>query len=758
MSYIGYFKSLHNDYLYSVTIKKKGDTTTPKEIILSGEEPFRVSYGETTTIFEPIRTSVATIKVISEEYMEDILPSKAQETEIILKNDTKGIVEWVGYLTPKIYSQGYENEFEEIELEAADVLSSTQYMDYIYENTRGMVTFKEFIIGAFKDTLIEGFYWPSTKFLNDNIITPEILKISERNFYTSDTDEPWSYQEVLEEMCKYLGITCIQWQNKIYFMDYTAIGGNTEKFQFKYFPKAAEWMESSSINSGEKRTIKETDIYGNGETISFEPIYNKIVVKDNFYTCDELFKNLFDDDALTNRGEDFFSSFQLVAPPIDPKTGKPLPNRPSYPWGGNLFGQQKYVNDEDDTKYYYWHRLYDHEDFESVYRDDSLVEITPSNLNGIDTTKLYIGGTIVDLGRVEKDYVSDAFQYIILNKINWERYLLISQRAQGWTNTLPNEKMVVFRTKPGMKGQVLMDSTNSYLIIYYQVLFEKYEYRNYINPDWSTNALKKGKWESGGLGQHSSELAFKLGFGGKYWDGEKWTTDSKSVFTISHTREGEKESAVYNEAREVLNNVRWDLNIEQEGYKIPLEGIDTSGEIVFEIFLPKTQTNANMDGIKPPSKYNQYCWIKDFKISTANVGQDMEVEESDVVYENVIDEGVTYELGDIELKFTTSTQNTKPSYSNVAFWDGSKNVLLSTINENILPDKGLKPEENIIQRYYQQYSTPTKKLSYSLGIDYTPFDKYYNVDIENPSIGFVQNGVEIDYARDTQIMTLIQKK
>lgn len=318
--------------------------------------------------------------------------------------------------------------------------------------------------------------------------------------------------------------------------------------------------------------------------------------------------------------------------------------------------------------------------------------------------------------------------------------------------------MVVFRTKPGMKGQVLMDSTNSYLIIYYQVLFEKYEYRNYINPDWSTNALKKGRWESGGLGQHSSELAFKLGFGGKYWDGEKWTTDSKSVFTISHTREDEKETAVYNEERAVLNNVRWDLNIEQEGYKIPLEGIDTSGEIVFEIFLPKTQTNANMDGIKPPSKYNQYCWIKDFKISTANVGQDMEVEESDVVYENVIDEGVTYELGDIELKFTTSTQNTKPSYSNVAFWDGSKNVLLSTINENILPDKGLKPEENIIQRYYQQYSTPTKKLSYSLGIDYTPFDKYYNVDIENPSIGFVQNGVEIDYARDTQIMTLIQKK
>lgn len=741
MSYIGYFKSLHNDYLYSVTIRKKGDSTTPKEVILSGEEPFKVSYGEGDTIFEPIRTSVATIKVISDEYMEDILPSKAQETEVILNNDTKGIVEWVGYLTPKIYSQGYEKEFEEIELEAADVLSSTQYISYEADNKK-FVSFKDIIVSAFNDTLISGFYWPSTKLLNGSSIGPNVLKISEKNFFSSDSDEPWSYQEILEEMSKYMGVTCMQWQDKIYFMDYTALSKTTDRFQFMYFPKSTNWAESSSKYSGQKRTITEQEVKGNGESISFEPIYNKIVVKDNFYACDELFKNLFDDDALTNRGGEFYSSFKVSSPAKNPNTGEKLSNRPKY-----KYNKSTKDDEGDDSKWHFWHRLYDHEDFQSVYRNDSLVEVTPTNLNDTTITQKYIGATIVDLGSVEHDKFNDVKQIIVQSKIDWERYLVIARRGQGWTYSAPNEKMVVFKTKPGLKGQVMMGE-NDYLIINYEMLTEKYEYRNYINPDWENISLKS---EKTGVGKHNSELAFKLGIGGKYWDGEKWTTNSNAYFTISH--EITEGIVVINKEEHPLNNVKWDLNINESGYKIPLGGVDTTGDIEFIFFLPKTQMIDNGD-----TKYNQYTWIKNFTIKTASAGQSIEREESDVVYENIIDEDIEYEFNDIEVKFTTSVDNTKPSYSNVIYWNGSQNVLLTSFDEAALTDKGLKAEENIIQRYYQQYSTPTKKLSYTFGMECGPFDKYYGMDVDNPSIGYIQNGVDIDYAMDTQIMTLIQKK
>ena len=767
MAYIGYFRSLHNDYLYSVIIRKKGDTSTPKEILLSGEEPFRVSYSDSSTIFEPIRTSVATIKIVSNSYLEDILPSKAHETEVILNSQVgdKSVTNWVGYLTPKIYSQGYEDEYETIELEAADVLSSLQYSDYTDDGTRGLSTFKDIIARALQDTLIGGFYWPTTKLLDGTIITPEMLKISDKNFYSSDTDEPWHFQDVLSEICKYMGLTCIQWGDRLYFMDYGALSNINYRFEFLSYLKAANWGQSSSKWSGVKRTINEQDIMGNGENISFEPVYDKIVVKDNFYTCNEYIANIFDDSVLTNRGEDFYSSFQLEAPPT--YNGKKLSNFPTYPWGTSWFSQ-KYVNDGEkgDDAYYYWHRLYDHRDYESVYRspsDLSVVELSDDEKNNQATTQQWVGATICDFGRVEKDYYDENYNKIVANSIEWDRYLLISQCGKGWISyTSPYagqiaDNMVVYQSKPGSRGQVLLDDKNSFLIIDYKIMFEKYKYRNYINPTWENKSAKKGGLDEGGQMEYAAPLAFRLGIGGKYWSGNKWRDNSATTFTIATFRDEESFAATYNKEMEVLNNVSWDLNIDIEGYKIPLEGVDTGGEFIFQIFLPKLQLVTDYDDLDPTS-YNQYCWVKDFKISTATIDQDKEVEENDIVYENVIDEDSQYKLNEIELKFTTSVPSTKPSYSNVVYWDGKQNRLLTHFDENVLPDKGMKAEENIIQRYYQQYSTPTKKLSYTLGIDNTPFDKYMGVDIENPDTGYVVSGLDIDYSRDKQIMTLVQKK
>lgn len=761
MAYIGYFKSLHSDLLYSVTIRKKGDTSTPTEIPLAGTEPFKVSYAETKTIFEPIKTSTATIRVVSDNYLEDILPSRAQETEVLLTNETMGYYEWVGYLTPKVYNQEYENEFEEIELEAADVLSSTQYIDYRKDEVSTLKTFQELIGEAFNGTLINSFYWPRTKMIEDKLVLPEHLKISNKNFYTNDTDEPWSYQEILEEMAKYLGLSCVQWQSYIYFID-TASNSST----YDVFLKDRGWERGYSEVILFDTEITEDDIRGAGETISFEPIYNKICVRDNFYTCDDFISNIFDDNALTNRGGDFYSKFEVDSPPSG------LSDFATYPWGGWLI--QKYAKDCDknnkipDSGYYFWHRLYDHKDYESVYYTPSLSNTVPYDLNSVNTTRDYVGATICDLGTVRKNYVNDTGQLIVENKVNWERYLLISQKGNGWEN-YPSY-IPVFRTKEGLKGNVMLDEKLSYIIINYSVIFEKHEDRNYINPVWKNESadLKTNST----LIERCGRLAFCLKIGKKYWDGNKWTEKS-SLFTIANEREGKDDFATFNVERPVLNNVSWDLGIDGEGYKISLEEVDTSEDIMFEILLPRIQLITEYDDDVPRTQYNQYCWVKDLSIKVATLTEDKkEVEENDVVYENIIDAASIYELTDIELKFTTSAPNTKPAFSNVVYYDGEKNSLLTYIDEDVLPDKKMKPEENIIQRYYHQYSTISKKLSYTLPvwkkvknengnynyIDIKPFDRFYGMDVDNPNIPYIQNGLEIDYARDTQIMTLVQKK
>lgn len=769
MNYIGYFKGLLEDITYTVSITKDANVS-PKEITMAGDEPFIVSYNNSTTLFDGVRTSIATIKIVNNTYLEDVLPSTARETRVTLtstNHETNTIkIEWEGYLTPKVYNQGYTEENEIIELESADCLSSTQYVPYESSTAIGIKSFKDIIVDIFRYTNINKIYWPTTRYIDNKIAYADDLFISEQNFFSSDTDEPWDSYEVLEEMCKYLGFTVLQHQDNIYFMDYTYLKEN-DSMVFAIYERS-KYFERSGYNVfvGDNNIITEKDILGSGQNVSFEPIYNKFVVKDSFYTSEDFITNIFDDTALKNRGGDFYSSFQLdVPPPRDPSNPNSykLPNSPTYPKGTSWF-QQKYVNDADDTKYVYWHRLYDHEDFESVYRDYNLNEVKPHEdlLNNPNTTRNYIGGTICDLGRVRKEYFNnDTYQTIVTNQVDWERYLLIHQHrtGPGWSGWNPNaslgDDMIIFRLKPGSRGKCILRE-DSYLIINYKLLFTKYRYRNYINPDWTQSIGKKSGWESGAIGETGGNLSFKLGIGGKYWNGTKWI-DKPTTFKIMCTRE-EDEYAYFMEEKEVLNNVSWELEIDEEGYKIPLEGIDTAGEIDFAIYLPNLQLLTDFDGLHD-FNYNNYCWVKDFSIKTANAGQDKEVEETDVVYENVVNELNVSEMSDIELKITTGVANQKPSYSNVIYFDTAlnKNTLLTTMKDSVL-NQDMTPEENIITRYHKQYSTQTKKLTYTLPINMTPIEVYTGIDFENKSARYVQLGSELDYRMSRQIIDLIELK
>lgn len=756
MAYIGYFRN--TDSLFHVLIRKAGDNSTPTEITLAGQQPFVVRYEESETPFDPIRNSTATISIVSPHYFEDVLPSKPYDTEVILYNETSKKIEWQGYLTPKLYSQSYENEFETIELEASDILSSLQYVDYKPHASIRIERFDNIIGNCIEGTLLKGFVWPLTKSTGPDYIYPYDLKISEMNFFSNDTEEPWKCHEVISEMCKYLGFTALQYGEYIYFIDYDILKYNNS-YRILFYEKNSigNWYLSSIQNANYRIDIDKNQIMGNGSSITFEPIYNKIFVKDNFYTCDTFIRNIFDDEFLTNRGGSFYSSFEVEA----------ATTPGSYPWG-KKWGKQKYVNEEKlDTEYRYFHRLYDHKYYDSIYRTGTLqiANVSDDNRNASHTTKSYVGGTIMDLGRVSKNTLNENLQDIIPNKIDWERYLCICQRGNGMSsiNDSNPENKTIFKLKPGTHSEVMLNSKN-YIIIDFKAIYEKYQDRNYINPDWTTDTVNMGT--TGHQSLRPGNFYFVLGIGGKYWDGRVWrekeTDDEVIVFEVEMERPGKFEDKAYiNEELSVLNNVSWELNIEEPGYKIPLEGVNTIGEIVFEILLPRLQIITEYDGL-PRSLYNGYCWVKDFSIKTTTEGQSIAEEENDVVYENVINESNVNDMDEIDLKFTTAIDGLKPSYSNVIYKyvdDGVvENKFLDGFSEKYKTGVYQKPEEHIVERYYNQYSTPTKKITHTLGLESNPFYKYYNVDIDNPNDCYVQLGCEIDYARNKQEITLIQKK
>ena len=808
-NYVGYFRSLEKDHLYSVKLIGNSADTNFTEIKLAGQMPFVVTYQESNTPFDPVRKSNAVIRIIHTNYLEDILSPNAQSTRVILTDETANSVEWVGFLTPKIFSADYVTcPYEDFELEAADCVSSLQYIDFETQ-TSGMCQMVSLqnLLGQICDKcqLLNSYYWTRSKQYNANIILPGRLKISEENFFSSDTKEPWKLSEVLEEICKYLGFTAVQWKENLYLIDYQYFH-NHDRLVFTRYSKSNGYAQGASSSGDTTFTISQAAVRGANHTISYEPVYNKIVVKDNFYNIDEIIPNIFDDKYLTNRhdrylnsGEtDFYYSYE-VSPEVeqweDTSQAFPDPSRSydidiwtakdrrdhyycaRYPYGSVALGidqgykWEKYAEKSDATKwngglvldnyYRYFKRNYDHDYWKSCYYNmSSSQELNLDNdtLSGNSCMRDYVGATICDFASVRKNHISDYGQYIVPSKMDYDRALCMSLKYRH------DGKAVLEAPLMKLSGytfsSVLPES--SFIVLNFTGMYERYERRAYINPDWSTEPCKRCAITAYDTYSGGGNPRFKLRIGNKWWNGREWDTEEKP-FTVVMERTSEQMD-VWNTEEKVLNNVSWDMYVNESGYKIPLSGLSFDSGIDFQILRPSKQwymeypqNNVYIYG------WNAYYWIKDFSIKVITTNQDKEREDSDVIYENIMNEDAVSTLSDITLRVTTSHPDIAPSWSNMILYTGNTNILLDKLYEESIPGQshtsGQTPEQNIVQKYYYEYSTPTAKFNWDLQLDeITPLTKIYRAKVDAAMEGYCQLGTEIDYKNYKQSVKLVHLK
>lgn len=751
---------------------------TPIE--LSDNGPFVVQYNTSSTPFDPVRTSTATINVVHNDYMEDILSAKAHGTKIELvdvTNTGSTVVKWTGFLTPKIYDAGYEDCYETFQLEAADCISSLQYFDYEPMNGKGTVSFRD-IIGQICDKCenLAGFYWTRSKKIGSTVVLPQHLFISEMNFFSSDIEEPWKLSEVLEEVCRYIGFTCLQWGNRMYFVDYQYLNDNADVYA-NYFTKSSDYTNINTYHLDSAFTVTASEYRKNGASISFEPVFNKARVVANLYSIEDFIPNIFDDNLLHNRNDasetdaDFYASFDV----------QPQQTTAGFPSGSSFLGFGQDYDWESDEKgkrdwdYVYRHRLYDHDYWESVYTDMGGTEQT--NLSSAVTassaiTLNYRGGTIVDMGVVRKNYRNEGQQLVVPSKMDYTRYLCINEMHSGLTADISNvgksygDNVVVFRLKSGYKSRILPVS-DCYIVLNYSMLLEKYRDRNYINPEWTDKHCSAYFFKAGSSHNAIGNVKFRLKIGDKYWNGSAWTGTS-SMFSVE--AEWDKKGGMFktesldywNTELSVLNNVSWEDELNAQGYKIPLNGVDISQEIQFEIINPSPSYYGNTGNPKFKNygfEYNAFTWLKDLSLDFIR-RQHESKEENDITYENVIDGESVHELSDITCKITTDNSDAQPSYSSVAYklTNNAEMQVLSAITEAAIENTPQKPEENIILKYVYQYNTPTAKISLTLSDDIAPFRKLFAVDVDDQSQAFVQLGTEIDYHMSRQTMTCVEKK
>ena len=753
MSYVGYFSDL-DCKKYEVRITPTSGGGQYQEILLAGDQPFVARYNTSDTPFDPVRTSTASVNIVNNSYLHDALSPCAQGTKIELIDITASaspVTNWVGYLTPKVYDAGYEDCYEDFSLEAADCISSLQYKDYVETNSGGIVTLKS-IINQICDACgeLDGYYWTISKTVSGDVLTPDMLSISEHNFQYNDTEEEWKLNDVLKEICQYLGFTCLQWGKYMYFLDYQYIEGNSRFSTFKY-DKAGGYVQIGSAGNPNRLasayTVTSGSYMSNGATISMEPVVNKVTVNANMYAVEDFIPNPFSDDFLVNRinSGDFYTSIEITPE----QTKAKFPNGIWY-WTGNVDWKEEKSGD---TGYVYYQRIYDNKYWESVYSNG-----TPSEADkkSSSITKNYRGGTLVDLGVVKKEYKDGNGQWIIPSRMDYTRYICISEKH---TNTLPDagDRVTVFRLKPGFKSRAMLDG-KCFLVINCSFLAERYPSRNYINPDWC-DAPSKGGYGGTVYVDGSPQPIFKLTIGDKaygLWYGG-WLNPNDSKAVIEPTVKWQDDIPTYwNKDIQILNNVSWEDKLNCEGVKIHLNGIDTTQEIQFEILNP----DPSFDGRGAPNPDHRfldqsaYMWIKDLSIKIVREGESDLGNDNDVVYENVIDECSINDMNEIKVKITTFTDQVKPSYSHMILGSGFLQTVLETGLSNA---QAQKPEENIIQKYVHQYSTPTRKFSLTLPIDIAPFQKLFGVDVDNPEDGYVQLGTEMDYAMGRQTITCIQK-
>lgn len=752
-NFVGYFQSLDGvDYV----VKLIGDETSSefKEIIMAGESPFTVSYAASDTLFDPVKKSTATIKIVCPSYLEHILSPYAQGTKVELSS--AGNVKWTGFLTPKIYDQSWVNEWEEIELEASDCIASLQYLDYEPMNERGFVTFKQILDGIMaKCKSIKGYYFPQSKRSGEVYLTPAGLGVYEQNFFSNDTDEPWKLYDVLYEICQYLGLTCIQSVDNLYFLDYgdyLTQSKTNSKYDYYYDGgvHASYWyMGNNAV------TITADTFRANDGTISFQPIYNKVVVKDNMYVVEEVFPTIFDDKYLTNINGDFYAAVE-VEPFSEPAT---------YPHGSS-WGSQKYVTEKDpdskrdkedlyDSKYRYFMRIYNHEYWETVYDGGGV------SLVGGDAVQLLrnmLQGRLVDLGVVRETYYSYG-QKILPNSIDYTRYICIPTKH---TDAEQNTGKVVFRLKDGFKMPCMV-SKDSYLVFQNSVIWERHNGRPYINPEWCSTANKLHLGNGDSSWDRIAWPRYRLTIGDKCWSSfrQRWVELDDSHNYFEPVMKWQQDNMNYwNTEIECLNQVSWEENIKEAGYVIPLKDVDLSQDIHFEILCPAPSSYGRHDnGDYFMMKHNAYCWISDLVVKIVERGQDVEKQDNDIVYENVVDENSISEATEIEFKLTTYNENTKPSYSNVILITGDTREFLLTIKDRGLSSAEQNAEENCIERFVNQYSTPTKQLSVTLTDNHntqtyngiiTPFTCQDTI--------YFPLGAEIDYANSRETITLIESK
>ena len=729
---------------YEVRILVDGYSGDVAELT-GAESPFIVDVSDEQFLYTPTRFSGGTLNIVGSDYLQDLFSTDYQMSKVDLYKGSR--LMWTGFITPDTYSQEYDAHIFELSIECISALSTLEYVDF--SMTQETPTLKEILLECINKSKgsYTNVYIPNTY----NVDLSE-LSVSRANFFDED-DKPMTLKECLEEVCKFLGWTCTDMNGYVCFVDVDYIS--------RGFTEYTDLLTGKVVNLSSNIDVASIVSKDSANTMSMIGGYNKVTVVDSDYEPDSDF--LFPDIEKT-RGDDLGSSQKIAS-----KDGSYLLTNDD---GTYKYGCVKYMykffksSKVKLTKYKYssgnW-VVDNSDDLHSagariLYQANADQEEKPTSLNWdkMYEIKLFDGANSPEVNASNGGKGGDR-KY---EPTDYNTYL-DGYHIEPVNNVLPSISQLLKKTIEYESPEHIIFPLNSYIGISFKMalsplkpntrddgkqiihsVFRGMPFDTTKDPRLSNVTLEKMHVED--FNEHSKYyfIPMTVQLGDKYWNGNKWTTDSSSVFRVY--ADVDKDTRLLGNWLNVKNTNSYEINIDgiDEAYVIPIDP-GLNGKFKLTMYVPYFEMLW---------KSKSSIYIRDLKVKVGRSSSYWKIndnnEKKDTKYTNVVNDKYVNEAEDIELKLTTDNES-KVSLSKVA----RNNYVINTLSSKLF-DVDTKPEKQIINRVVNQYNKPKVALLYNVENSIDAYSLLSNKYMSGKK--FIYTGGQIDYVSNSIECNMIE--
>ena len=324
MLFDGNFYNNRGDEI-KVVICTKGDKAKRVEIgnekdgIFFTDDPVEIT-SQANDTFDHLLCYQASVRLLCRNFVPEFFCSSCRDAVVnILRN---GECIFVGYVEPQAFSQGYNEDYDEVELTCIDCLSALSYSNYrnvgaagvLYDALKGKAaqrTFYDIIAEILNDVGEAANYmgggtfkimYDGSKALSNgtgdeiyNIF--QNISINELLFFGDEEDDMWTQEDVLNEILKYLNLHIVQEGTTFYIFSWESIRKNSHLNLYRIDEGFEESIEIPTYRVGKDIEVADCDT-----KISIGETYNELLLTDNVTEVNDVIESPLDDDSLIAAG------------------------------------------------------------------------------------------------------------------------------------------------------------------------------------------------------------------------------------------------------------------------------------------------------------------------------------------------------------------------------------------------------------------------------------------------------------------------